>query len=205
MKAQNKLFLFSGIIVTALFLNSCSVTTPTLNHPGGNYNSITDDALLFHSSNQVIQELTQAINANKVLVVQTVNDPNSDMLAEKIYENLSQQGKVVGLTKRSELSEMNIDVFDKIVFFYPTVFAIENASTRPSAIVKLVNFIPVVGQIIGPSLIKQNTYETRLGAISLHARLVDAKTGQIEWMRVFQGTDRKRITPSSLLEVYLPI
>lgn len=205
MKTKKRLFLISGIIVTALFVNSCSVTTPTLNHPGGNYNSITDDALLFHSSNQVIEELANAINTKKILVVQTVNDPHCDMLAEKIFENLSRRGLVVGLTKRSELSTMNIDSFDKILFFYPTVFGIETASTRPSAIVKIVLLIPVVGQIIGPSLIKKNTYETRHGAISLHARLVDAKTGQIEWMRVFQGTDKKRITPSSLLELYLPV
>lgn len=205
MKTKNKLFLFGGIMVIVIFLTSCSVTTPQLGYSGANYNSITDDILLFHSSNQVIEELANAINTNKVLVVQTVNDPHCDMLAEKIFENLSRRGAVVGLAKRSELSTMNIDAFEKILFFYPTVYGIETASTRPSSITKLVTMIPVVGQIIGPPLLKNNTYDTRLGAISLHARLVDAKTGQIEWMRIYQGKDQKRITPDSVLEVYLPI
>lgn len=204
MKSLSKQFYVVGFLLMVLLIASCNVTTPMLGLSGGNYNSITDDILLFNSSNEVVEELANAVNTNKVLVVQTVEAPSSDMLAEKIFETLSRRGKVVGLAKRAELSTMNIEVFDKILFFYPTVFGIETAATRPSGITKLVTYIPVIGQAIAPSVLEANTYDTRLGAVSLHARLVDTKTGQIEWMRVFQGQNQKKITSGSVLDIILP-
>lgn len=188
-------------IVICLFYSSCSVTTPMLGLSGSNYNSITDDILLYNSSNSVIDALINDVTENKILIVQTVNAPNSDMLAEKIYEKLSQKGKVVGITKRNELSTIKVEFFDKLLFFYPTVYGIETAATRPSGITKATAFIPIVGQIITPVVVKANTYDTRLGAISLHVRLVDSKTGKIEWMRVFRGTDKKKITDDNVLDI----
>lgn len=204
MKNLLKAYKIFGFVLAVFFITGCNVTTPMLGLSGGNYNSITDDILLFNSSNEVVEELANAVNTNKVLVVQTVEAPSSDMLAEKIFETLSRRGKVVGLAKRAELSTMNIEVFDKILFFYPTVFGIETAATRPSGITKLVTYIPIIGQALAPSVLEANTYDTRLGAVSLHARLVDSKTGQIEWMRVFQGQNQKKITSGSVLDIILP-
>jgi|WetSurMetagenome_2_1015567.scaffolds.fasta_scaffold430681_2 hypothetical protein len=205
MKTLRKIQVAITILGIATLITSCGVTTPMLGLSGSNYNSITDDLLLYNSSNTVIDELINAITVNKILVVQTVNAPNSDMLAEKIYESLSKKGKIVGLAKRSELGNMKVEMFDKILFFYPTVYGIETAATRPSGFTKAIGIIPVIGQIIGPIAMKANTYDTRLGAISLHARLVDSKTGQIEWMRVFQGKDTKKITEDTVFEIQLPL
>jgi hypothetical protein len=205
MEKLRKHSIYSVFIVIGFLLTNCSVTTPMLGLSGGNYNSITDDILLYNSSNSVIEELVNAVKYDNVLVVQTINDANSDMLAEKIFETLSRKGKSVGLAKRSELSSINVEVFDKLLFFYPTVFGIETAATRPTSVTYLVGMIPVIGQIVGPPMIEANTYDTRLGAISLHARLVDSKTGQIEWMNVFQGKDRKKITSKSILDIVLPV
>jgi len=126
---------------------------------------------------------------------------NKSNLENKVYDISTEQDQEIAALK---LSTMNIDVFDKILFFYPTVFGIETAATRPSAITKLVTYIPVVGQAIAPSVLEANTYDTRLGAVSLHARLVDTKTGKIEWMKVFQGQNQKKITSGSVLDIILP-
>ena len=201
MKTSNPAFLAFLCLISLLCLTRCSVTTPMLGVSGSNYNSITDDLLLYNSSNGVIDELITNVTANKILVVQTVNAPNSDMLAEKIYESLNSKGKIVGIAKRSELSTINIEMFDKLLFFYPTVYGIETAATRPSGFTKLVSFIPLVGQIVGPMAIKANTYDSRLSAVSLHVRLVDSKTGKIEWMKVFQGKDKKKITDDNVFDL----
>lgn len=203
MKNLKVLKLIAFILIVICF-SSCKVTTPMLSYSGANYNSITDDILLYNCSGQVIHELSLAVTSQKVLVVQTVNSPSSDMLAEKIYETLSSQGKMVGLAKRSDLSTINVEMFDKILFFYPTIYGIETAATRPSKTAEMVYFIPVIGQFVGPSVMKANTYDTRLGAVSLHARLVDSKTGKIEWMKVFQGRDQKKISGGNILDILLP-
>jgi len=201
MKTNARIF---GALSLLILLYSCNVTKPSLGLSGGNYNSVTDDMILFNSSNAVIAELAKNITANKVLVVQTVNSPNSDMLAEKIFETLVQKGKEVELIKRSELKSIQTDSFEKILFFYPTVYGIETAETRPSNLTKAVGIIPFFGQIIGPAVVKANTYDSRMGAISLSVRQVDAKTGKIDWIKVFNGKDSKKITGDSIFDITLP-
>lgn len=193
-----------GAIALLILLSSCNVTKPSLGLSGGNYNSITDDMILFNSSNMVIAELAKNISANKILVVQTVNSPSSDMLAEKIYETLFQKGKEVELTKRSDLKSIQTESFDKILFFYPTVYGIETAETRPSNLTKFIGVIPLIGQIIGSAAVKANTYDSRMGAVSLSVRLVDSKTGKIDWIKVFNGKDSKKITGDSIFDITLP-
>ncbi len=193
-----------GTITLLLLLYSCNVTKPSLGLSGGNYNSVTDDMILFNSSNAVIAELVKNISANKILVVQTVNSPSSDMLAEKIYENLILKGKEVDIIKRSELKSIQTDSFEKILFFYPTVYGIETAETRPSNLTKAVGIIPLIGQIVGPAVVKANTYDSRMGAVSLSVRQVDSKTGKIDWIKVFNGKDSKKITGDSIFDITLP-
>lgn len=195
---------FLVAIILLILFYSCNVTKPSLGLSGGNYNSITDDMILFNSSNAVIAELVKNISANKILVVQTVNSPSSDMLAEKIFETLVLKGKDVELTKRNDLKSIQTDSFEKILFFYPTVYGIETAETRPSNLTKAIGIIPLIGQIVGPAVVKANTYDSRLGAVSLSVRQVDSKTGKVDWIRVFNGKDSKKITGDSIFDITLP-
>jgi hypothetical protein len=193
-----------GLICLSFVISSCNVTKPVLGLSGGNYNSITDDMLLFNSSNAVIDELAGAVTGNNILIVQVVSAPNSDLLAEKIFEKLTQMGKTVGLAKRSEIGTMKTDQYEKLLFFYPTVYGIETAETRPSGLTKATMFIPLIGQVVGPSIIKMNTYDSRMSGVSIQARLVDSKTGKVEFMKVFNGKNNKKITGDSIFDITLP-
>lgn len=193
-----------GVLLLGIILSSCNVTRPSLGLSGGNYNSVTDDLLLFNTSNKAIDELSKVITGNNILVVQVVNAPNSDLLAEKIFEKLTLIGKNVELTKRTELGTVKGDAFDKMLFFYPTVYGIETAETRPSQLAKAFSYVPLIGQIVGPMIIKMNTYDSRLSGVSIQARLVDTKTNKIEWIRVFNGSDKKVITGDSIFDITLP-
>ena len=101
-----------------------------------------------------------------------VNDPNNDLIGDRIFEELSKHGFIVGLSKNSELKEMKTEMFDKFLMFYPTVHGAETAETRPAFQPKLVSAIPIIGWIIGKNVIASYTYDDRQAAINLHCRLV---------------------------------
>lgn len=189
MKRTSALFL-----LIALIFSSCSVTTPELSYSGGNYNSISDDMILKKSTDNAVQQIANSVNrGDKILIVQVVDDPISDMLADKIFERLSVNNVIVGRTTNEDLKEMNTEMFDKFLMFYPEIYGTETAQTKPSSITKAISFIPVIGQIVGPYAIKANTYTDRQAGVNIHCRLADRKTGKIDWIRSFSGQSKIRL------------
>jgi hypothetical protein len=187
--------LISGILIV---LSSCTVTNPKLQYSGGNYNSISDDIILTDASNEAVKKLTKEIDrSEKVLLVQVVDSRQSDLLADKIYEQLSVKGLIVGRTTNDDLKEMNTDMFDKFLMFYPEVYGTQTAQTKPTAITKgaafALNLVPVAGQFLSRSLLKNYNYQDRHAGVSIHCRLVDRKSGKIEWINNFTGQNKIRL------------
>jgi len=184
------LLLFIGLS----FLVSCTVTRPQLNYSGGNYNSVSDDIIIYNSTQEAIIKLANSLNPNdKILLVQIIDNETNDYIADRVFEELFKRNYVVGLAKRDELKTMNTEVFDKFLMFYPIVFGTETAATSPSFWTKSVSFIPIVGWIIGQAVIAKYTYIDRQAGVSIHTRLVDATTGDLLWIKQFTGQDKIRL------------
>ena len=202
MRKMNKIWIYFGIV---LILSSCSTTRPRLSYSGGNYHSVSDDIIIYNSTQESISKLANTLNASdKILLVQVVGNPDNELIGDMIFEELFKRGFVVGLSKNDELKEMNTEMFDKFLMFYPTVHGTETSETRPTFWPKFVAFIPVIGWIIGKNVLASYTYDDRQAAINLHCRLVNEKTGEIEWIKNFSGQDRIRIKGGEFHEIVFP-
>ena len=199
---MKKIWIYFGIII---FLSSCSATKPRLSYSGGNYHSVSDDIIIFNSTQEAVLKLGNALSpSDKILIVQVVNDPINDLIGDRIFEELYKRGFIVGVAKNSELKEMNTEMFDKFLMFYPTVHGTETSETRPTFWPKFVAAIPIIGWIIGKNVIASYTYDDRNAAINLHCRLVKEETGEIEWIKNFTGQDRIRIKGGEFHEIIFP-
>jgi PBP1b-binding outer membrane lipoprotein LpoB len=192
-------------LLSAIILTSCSVTQPRLNYSGGNYNSVSDDIIINNSTQEAVIKLTNSIDPNdKILLVQVVNDPKNDLLADRIFEELYKRGYIVALAKNEELKTMDTDHFDKFLMFYPTVYGTESAETSPTFWPKALIYVPIVGWIIGPRVISAYSYVDRQAGVSIHCRMVNAETGEIEWIKDFSGQDKVRLEGGSFHEILFP-
>lgn len=193
------------IIGFAILLTSCNSTRPMLNYSGGNYHSVSDDIIINNSAQETVTKLANTLDPDKkYLIVQVVNDPTNDFLADRIFEELYKRGFVVGLAKNTELKEMKTDMFDKFLMFYPTVYGTETASTEPTFWPKAFASIPIIGWIFGEQVIAKNTYIDRVAGVSLHCRLVNSETGEIEWIKDFTGQNKIRLKGGKFHEIIFP-
>lgn len=199
-----KLKLLILLIITTL-LASCSVTRPRLSYSGSNYNSVSDDIIIYNSTQEAVSKLSNSLNvADKMLLVQVVDNDLNDFLADRIYEELYKRGYTVALVKSNEIKSMNIDIFDKFLMFYPIVYGTESAETSPTFWPKMVATTPIVGWIIGQNVLAKYTYVDRQAGVSIHCRLVDAITGEIEWIDDFTGQDKIRLEGGSGHDIIFP-
>jgi hypothetical protein len=181
--------MFLSLIV--LLLSSCSTTSPQLQFTGGNYNSVSDDIIIYSAVKEAVSKIANSIDPKeRYLLVQVIDDPNNDFIADRIFEELYKRGYVVGKAKNDELATMNTDNFTKYLMFYPTVYGTEHAATRPSIYGKALGMIPYVGWVIMQEL----TYDDRVAGASIHCRLVDGQTGEIEWIKNFTGLAKIRLS-----------
>jgi len=198
------LHLFSIVFIAAI-ASSCSITRPRLSYSGSQYNSVSDDILLYNSTQQAVAKLGIKLEkGKKLLLVQIVDNDINDFLADRVYEELYKRGFIVALTKSEDLKEKNTDIFDSFLMFYPTVYGTESAETEPTFYPKMVAAIPIVGWLIGRQVLAGYTYVDRQAGVSIHARLVDAKTGQILWIEEFTGQDKIRLEGGTAGEILFP-
>ena len=191
--------------IMLLWISSCSVTKPKLSFSGGNYNSVSDDIIIFNSTQESIVKLSNTLDQHlKYLIVQVVNNDKNDLLADRIFEELFKRGFIVGSAKSEELKTMNTDNFDKFLMFYPSVYGTETAETNPTFWPKFVAFIPVIGWIIGQNVLAAYTWVDRQSGVSLHCRLVNAKTGEVDWIKDFTGQDKIRLEGGKPHEIIFP-
>ena len=194
-----------SLFTVAIILSSCSVTRPKLNYSGGNYNSVTDDIIIDNSTQDAVIKLANTIDPNdKILLVQVVNDPKSDLLADRIFEEMYKRGYIVALAKSEELKTMDTDNFDKFLMFYPSVYGTETAETSPTFWPKLLANTPIIGWIIGQNVLATYSYIDRQAGVSIHCRFVNAETGEIEWIKNFTGQDKIRLEGGSGHEIIFP-
>jgi len=199
---MKQILIYFGIII---FLCGCSATKPRLSYSGGNYHSVSDDIIIYNSTQEAVSKLANALDmSQKILIVQVVNDPINDLIGDRIFEELYKRGFIVGVSKNSELKEMDTKMFDKFLMFYPSVHGTETAETRPTFWPKFVAFIPIIGWAIGKNVLASYTYDDRQAAINLHCRLVDETTGEIEWIKNFTGQDKIRIIGGEFHEIVFP-
>jgi hypothetical protein len=192
-------------VLTAAFLCSCSVTRPRLSYSGSNYNSVSDDIIIYNSTQEAVSKLTNTLSpTDKILLVQVVDNDKNDFLADRIFEELYKRGYLVGLAKSDELKTMNTDNFDKFLMFYPTVYGTETAETNPTFWPKMVASTPILGWIIGQNVLAAYTYVDRQAGVSIHCRLVSAVTGEVEWIKDFTGQDKIRLEGGKGHEILFP-
>jgi len=193
------------LIVAVALLSSCSVTKPRLSYSGGNYNSVSDDIIIYNSTQEAVSKLTNTLRqTDKILLVQVVANDKNDFLADRIFEELYKRGYIVALAKSEELKTMETDNFDKFLMFYPTVYGTETAETNPTFWPKMVASIPILGWIIGQNVLAAYTYVDRQAGVSIHCRLVSAETGEVEWIKDFTGQDKIRLEGGSGHEIIFP-
>ncbi|MFC2100638.1 hypothetical protein ACFLRZ_02290 [Bacteroidota bacterium] len=193
------------LIIITILASSCSVTRPRLSYSGSNYNSVSDDIIIYNSIQEAVIKLTNTLNPNdKILLVQVVNNDKNDFLADRIFEELYKRAYIVALAKSEELKTMNTDNFDKFLMFYPTVNGTETTETNPTFWPKMVATIPVFGWIFGHSILAMYTYVDRQAGVSIHCRLVAAETGDIEWIKDFTGQDKIRLKGGKFYEIIFP-
>jgi len=197
-----KILVIIGIVI---LMSSCNITRPMLNYSGGNYHSVSDDIIINNSAQETVEKLANTLDAKKkILIVQIVNDPNNDFLADRIFEELYKRGFVVALAKNTELKDMNTEMFDEFLMFYPTVFGTETANTEPTFWPKMFASIPIIGWIFGQQVMAKNTYIDRVAGVSLHCRLVEAETGEIKWIKDFTGQSKIRLKGGKFYEIVFP-
>ena len=111
------------LIVFLFILSGCSITRPKLSYSGSNYNSVSDDILIYNSTQEAVTKLANTLNQNdKILLIQVVNNDKNDFLSDRLFEELNKRGYIVALAKGEELKTMETDSFDKFLMFYPTVY-----------------------------------------------------------------------------------
>jgi hypothetical protein len=193
------------LLVYILLFGSCSVTKPRLSFSGGNYNSVSDDIIIYNSTQEAVSKLSNSLNQNeKTLLVQVVNNDINDFLADRIFEELYKRGFTVALAKNEELKTMQTDGFDNYLMFYPTVYGTETAETNPTFWPKLTASIPIIGWIIGKNILAAYTYVDRQAGVSIHCRLVSAKTGEVVWINDFTGQDKIRLEGRTGYDIIFP-
>jgi hypothetical protein len=196
---------FILLLVAALILSSCSMTRPKLSYSGSNYNSVSDDIIIYNSTQEAVIKLSNTLRqTDKILLVQVVDNDKNDFLADRIFEELFKRGYVVALAKSEELKTMNTDGFDKFLMFYPTVYGTETAETNPTFWPKLFASIPVVGWIFGHNILAAYTYVDRQAGVSIHCRLVSAESGKVDWVKDFTGQDKIRLEGGKWHEIIFP-
>ena len=201
MKTRIILLFFTAAII----FSSCSVTRPRLSYSGSNYNSVSDDIIIYNSTQEAVSKLTNTLSqTDKILLVQVVDNDKNDFLADRIFEELYKRGYIVALAKSEELKTMETDNFDKFLMFYPTVYGTETAQTEPTFWPKAVASIPIIGWIIGQNVIAKYTYTDRQAGVSIHCRLVNAETGEVEWIKDFTGQDKIRLEGGKGHEIIFP-
>jgi hypothetical protein len=201
MKTRIILLLFTAAII----FSSCSVTRPRLSYSGSNYNSVSDDIIIYNSTQEAVSKLTNTLSqTDKILLVQVVANDKNDFLADRIFEELYKRGYIVALAKSEELKTMQTDNFDKFLMFYPTVYGTETSQTEPTFWPKAVATIPIIGWIIGQNVIAKYTYTDRQAGVSIHCRLVNAETGEVEWIKDFTGQDKIRLEGGKGHEIIFP-
>ena len=113
---KNLMFLF--LIITIL-VTSCSTTQPRLSYSGSNYNSVSDDIIIYNSTKEAVGKLANTLNPNhKILIIQVVNNDKNDFLADRIYEELYERGFTAATAKNEDLKTMNTNMFNKFLMFY---------------------------------------------------------------------------------------
>jgi hypothetical protein len=199
---ESKFVLF--FVVAALFC-SCSMTRPKLSYSGSNYNSVSDDIIIYNSTQEAVNKLTNTLRqTDKILLVQVVDNDKNDFLSDRIFEELYKREYVVALAKNEELKTMETDSFDKFLMFYPTVYGTETAETNPTFWPKMIASIPIIGWIIGQNILAAYTYVDRQAGVSIHCRLVNAETGKVEWIKDFTGQDKIRLEGGKWHEIIFP-
>jgi hypothetical protein len=192
-------------LVICLFLSSCSVTRPRLSYSGSNYNSVSDDIIIYNSTQEAVIKLANTLNGNdKLLLVQVVSNDKNDLLADRIFEELYKRGFIVALAKSEELKNMQVDNFNKFLMFYPTVYGTETSETNPTFWPKMVASIPIIGWIIGKNVLAGYTYVDRQAGVSIHCRMVNADSGEVELIKDFTGQDKIRLEGGTGHEIIFP-
>jgi hypothetical protein len=186
------------IVIVLFSLCGCSKTMPLLAYSGGQYNSVSDDIIIHNSMNKAIEKLVAEINPNqKIALVQVVNNSVNDLVADRIYEELYKKRFIVAKLKQEEIKKVSSDLFTHYLMVYPSVCGTEHSLTKPTVIAQMailgLSIVPVVGWIMAPSIEQSMTHNDRYSAVSLHARLVDAKSGKILWIKDFSGSDEIRL------------
>lgn len=193
------------LVTMLIILASCTITRPRLMDSGSYYHSVSDDIIIYTSATQAITEMGNALDPKlKYVLVQVLNNDLNDYLGDRIFEDLFARGYTVALTTKSDLEKSGLDSFDKYLLFYPTVYGTETAATTPTFWTNMVGFIPIVGWIAGPIAIARRTYDDRQAGVCLHARLVDVKSGNVDWIKDFAGQDRIRVQGGNLNDFVFP-
>lgn len=192
---MKKQFIYISIFLTAVLISSCSITKPRLSYSGTTYNSVSDDMLLAKSSNAAIKRLVDNITpGKKLLVIQVVDNDINDYLCDRIYEELMLRKFIAAKANQNDLKTMNTEIFDEFLIVYPVVYGTETALTQPSMIAKGVAYgLSLVSFGLGSLLLENYNYVERQSGVALHARLVDAKTGNIKWVEDFLEMDKLRL------------
>jgi hypothetical protein len=194
-----------SFFILYLLITSCSVTKPRLSYSGGNYNSVSDDIIIYSSTKEAVSKLANTLNTiDRILLVQVVDNDKSDLLADQIFEELYKRGYNVGVAKNEELKSLETENFNKFLMFYPTIYGTETTETNPTFWPKLVASIPILGWIIGQNVIAAHTYVDRQAGVSIHCRLVDVDTGTIDWIKDFTGQDKIRLEGGTTHEILFP-
>ena len=183
------------ILITGLIISGCSHTTPKLAYTGNTYNSVSDDIIIYSATREAIEKIANTLDpAERILLVQVIDNSNNEFITDRLYEELYNRGYFVGKTSNEELKSFDTSKFTKFLIYYPTVYGVEHASTKPSILVTtFAIFVPIIGWTVGPVLIAKYTYEDRQAGVSIHGRLVDAATGDIDWIKNFNGQAKIRL------------
>lgn len=185
-----------------LLFTACSVTKPKL--VTGKYSNVSDDIVIYNSIQKAVEKLSLELDSTKkILLVQMVNDGKNDYLADRIYENLYLNGYSVKLTKNPG-SIKNTGKYDNLLKFYPTVFGTETAQTKPTLWPYMAASIPVIGWLSSKKILSVYSYIDRYAAVSIHCRLVDAKTKKIVWIKNFSGNDIIRLEKDEFHKIKFP-
>ena len=188
-------------IALVLFLCSCSVTSPRFSYSGDSYSSISDDIIMEQSKLEVITKLTDKLNAkDKILLVQVADGNVNNIIADQLYETLYRNNYFVTLVSKLDLKNFDLNPYNKTLMFYPIILGTEAAETTPSFWTMIVGSIPFIGKAV----INKHTYIDRLAAISLHCRLIDNQSGEIDWIEDFTGQAKVRIHSGKMYDIVFP-
>lgn len=73
------------LLISVVIFSSCSTTRPRLSYSGSQYNSVSDDIIIYNSSQEAIMKLASNLNKrDKILLVKVVNNDINDFEGTKI-------------------------------------------------------------------------------------------------------------------------